>query len=94
MQKDAYDGCSNEDLILRDRLAAARTELANERTFLAYVRTAMTLLVTGIFLAKFFDHTLAVLAGWASAPLGGLVLLLGVWRYRKMKAALARLREK
>ena len=38
-------------LILRDHLAADRTVLANERTFLAYIRTTLTLFVAGYLLS-------------------------------------------
>ncbi|HDK81416.1 MAG TPA: DUF202 domain-containing protein [Nitrospirae bacterium] len=36
---------AHKDLFLRDHLAAQRTMLANERTYLAYIRTALTLFI-------------------------------------------------
>jgi putative membrane protein len=44
----------NQQLILRDVLAIDRTRLANERTLLAWVRTAVMLLVSGMTLLKLF----------------------------------------
>lgn len=38
----------NKDLILREKLAIQRTHLANQSTFLAFLRTALYLLVAGL----------------------------------------------
>ena len=38
----------NKDLILRERLAIQRTILANQTTFLAFLRTAMYFFVAGL----------------------------------------------
>ena|SRR6218665_469698 len=38
----------NKDLILREQLALQRTILANQSTFLAFLRTSMYFLVAGI----------------------------------------------
>lgn len=40
----------NKDLILRERLALQRTILANQSTFLAFLRTSMYFLVAGVSL--------------------------------------------
>jgi putative membrane protein len=40
----------NKDLILREKLALQRTHLANQTTFLAYLRTSMYFLVAGLSL--------------------------------------------
>ena len=56
-----------ENLILRDCLALERTNQANERTFLAYARTAVMALFTGISLFKLFPESMAMyIFGWAS----------------------------
>ena len=73
-------------LILRDHLAIDLTVLANERTFLAYIRTALTLFVVGASLIKFFDSLPATVIGWVFIPLGLIVLALGISRYRHMNA--------
>lgn len=38
----------NKDLILRERLAIQRTVLANQSTFLAFLRTSMYFLIAGL----------------------------------------------
>ena len=38
----------NKDLILRERLALQRTILANQTTFLAFLRTAMYFFIAGL----------------------------------------------
>lgn len=70
-----YARFANDDLSLRDLLAVDRTVVANERTFLGFIRTSLALLLTGASLIKFSDSQILHIAGWA---LGGLALpLLG-----------------
>ena len=38
----------NKDLILREKLAIERTVMANDRTFLSFVRTALYFAIAGI----------------------------------------------
>jgi putative membrane protein len=45
----------NKDLILRERLAIQRTHLANQTTFLAFLRTAMYFFVAGLSIDSFFS---------------------------------------
>lgn len=40
----------NKDLILREKLALQRTELANQSTLLAFIRTSLYFLVAGLSL--------------------------------------------
>jgi putative membrane protein len=78
-----------EDSGIRDRLALARTELANERTFLAYVRTALSLLAGGAVLLHFFAANIAItVSGWTLIVLGGLVLLFGLARFVRVRSRL------
>jgi len=72
-------------LPLRDRLAGQRTMLANDRTFLAAIRTAISLAAAGAVLLRFFEHPLAVLAGWALFPLGGAVFVYGLVIFLRMR---------
>ena len=46
------------DWIIRDYLAADRTDLAIDRTLLSYVRTGMTVVLVGISLIKLFQEKL------------------------------------
>lgn len=43
-------------LILRDHLALERTRLANERTFMAYIRSALYLVIGGLALIQIEGH--------------------------------------
>lgn len=71
---------------LRDQLAVDRTRLANERTLLAYIRTAFMLLVTGATALKLFSDTPhIVLTAWLFVGLGVLVGLCGAWRFLVMR---------
>lgn len=45
----------NKDLILREKLAIQRTHLANQTTFLAFLRTAMYFFVAGLSIDNFFS---------------------------------------
>lgn len=44
----------NKDLILREKLALQRTDLANQTTLLAFIRTAMYFLMAGLTLRNIF----------------------------------------
>jgi putative membrane protein len=77
-----------DKLILRDVLAADRTQLANERTLLSYLRTALTLFIAGVSFIRFFDSLLIEIIGWLFIPLGTWVSWIGTVRFRRMKQPL------
>lgn len=56
---------SPNDLILRDTLAIERTELANERTFYAAIRTALTFFIAGVTVIKFMTQPFLIFFGWS-----------------------------
>ena len=64
-----YSRYCEEELILRDHLAAERTVLANERTALAYLRTMLTFLIGGATFIQFFDLLLIEVLGYGIARL-------------------------
>ncbi|GMR24499.1 MAG: hypothetical protein BMS9Abin37_3051 [Acidobacteriota bacterium] len=82
---ELYLGMSSDQLILRDYLAAGRTDLANERTFLAYIRTALAVFAAGVTFVHFFDSIWLEILGWAIVPIGVAILVTGVVRYERMK---------
>lgn len=47
----------NKDLILRERLALQRTILANQSTFLAFMRTSMYFFIAGLSLESLLNMT-------------------------------------
>jgi putative membrane protein len=74
-----------ENWSITDVLAAYRTKLANERTVLAYGRTALTLFVAGVTFIQFFDSPIIEGIGWAFVPLGLITFAIGVFRYNREK---------
>lgn len=69
-----------------DKLAENRTQMANQRTFLSFVRTALMLFATGItFIKLFAADPLLLFAGWVLLPISAVVLALGLRLYLKMK---------
>lgn len=85
MPDSPYSEIPKDRLILRDQLAIDRTILANERTFLAYIRTALALIATGGAAMRFFDSTLLEALGWIFITLGIITVVIGRFRYRKVK---------
>ncbi|MDA8231839.1 MAG: DUF202 domain-containing protein [Magnetospirillum sp.] len=86
MRRLPYDNFKPHEFIVRDWLALDRTVLANERTFLAYGRTALGLILSGLTIVKLFNisHD-AVMSGWGFVALGLLVFVVGVRRFLKMQ---------
>ena len=87
-----YSRFDSEQMILRDHLAADRTTLANQNTFLAYIRTALTLFVAGVTFVRFFDMPLVEIIGWVFVPVGVATFLVGLIRYNSLRIALKALR--
>jgi len=54
----------------------ARTHLANERTFLAWLRTGLGLMVLGLGSAQFLDRESAIVPGVPTVSLFGVLLIL------------------
>jgi len=82
-----YADRQTRPLILRDVLAIDRTRLANERTLLSWLRTAVVMLVAGITLLKLFAgnwtvQVIGVVLIVSSVP----VALLGLRRYLRLRA--------
>ncbi|RNI32699.1 DUF202 domain-containing protein [Rufibacter immobilis] len=65
---------------IKDALAFERTSFANERTFLAYLRTSLSLIIAGVSLHQFFNTTASM---WLAAILIPLGLGIGIVGYRK-----------
>ena len=73
-----------EDSIL-NRLARNRTILANERTFLAYIRTSIMFGISGVTLIKLFNTEFyVVFLGFALLPIAVINFIVGFYRYRTM----------
>ena len=86
-----YSQYCEEELILRDHLAAERTVLANERTALAYLRTMLTFLIGGATFIQFFDSVIIEVLGWIFLPVSLVLGVFGLVKYLKVKRELAQI---
>ncbi len=75
----------NKDLILRERLALQRTILANQTTFLAFLRTSMYFFIAGLSLESLLkvDYSFAIEIFFFSSSF--VLFLIGVFNYFKHK---------
>ena len=86
-----YSQVCEDELILRDHLAAERTVLANERTALAYVRTMLTFVIGGATFIQFFDSLAIKLLGWAFIPAAFVVGIFGLAKCVKVRRVLGQI---
>ena len=73
-----------------DRSSRARDHLANERTYLAWLRTAATVMVLGLAVTKFVEPGDAKtdVAGAILVAVGGVGIVEGALRYRRVNREL------
>lgn len=64
-----------------DLLAAIRTDLANERTLLAYLRTGLALVIGAVTARQLLEDPVIRALGFAMGILGGVTLVLGIVRF-------------
>lgn len=67
---------------IRDQMAKQRTIFANERTLMAYLRTAMTISVGGFFAVKLSDDLYLEVLGGILIPIGVILGIYSFVRYR------------
>lgn len=82
----------HEEMILRDYLAVDRTILANEASFMSYIRTALTLIAVGCTLLKFFNAQYMHILGWTFLVIGALLAIHGARRYQHINEVLHRIK--
>ncbi len=75
--------CPTMGDVVENLASTARDHLANERTFLAWVRTALGLVGLGVVIERWVagGERLGLLAGLAFISFGGLSLIYAVGRY-------------
>lgn len=75
----------NKDLILRERLALQRTILANQSTFLAFLRTSMYFFIAGLSLESLLkvDHNFLIEMFFFISSF--VIFCIGVFNYFKHK---------
>lgn len=67
---------------IRDQMAIQRTIFANERTLMAYLRTAITIIAGGIAAIKLSGNTYMEIAGVALLFVGVILSAYSFYRYR------------
>ena len=67
---------------IRGQMAVQRTIFANERTLMAYLRTAITLIAGGIAAIKLSDHVYLEIAGVSLLFIGVTLTAYSFFRYR------------
>jgi putative membrane protein len=77
---------------LSDELAVERTKLAEERTYLAYIRTGFNLVLAGLFFVGYFQtNTAYVWIGYLTVLIGVVFVTYGFYYHEKTKAILNKL---
>ena len=66
-------------------MGIARTVLANERTLLAIIRTALGSFLGGAGLIKFFGHPVYEIVGIILMIVSAIILFFGIRKYRTIK---------
>lgn len=78
--------------ITHDRDAVVRLHLANQRTVLSYLRTALTFFVAGVSFIKFFDSLIVEILGWIFIPIGLATVAIGLYRYNVIRKKMLHVR--
>ena len=75
----------NKDLILREKLALQRTVLANQTTFLAFLRSSMYFLVAGLSINNVLLIENGLILQIVLFLVSGILLVYGVFNYFQHK---------
>ncbi|MCZ7602463.1 MAG: DUF202 domain-containing protein [Melioribacteraceae bacterium] len=81
--KDIFS--NKERIILRDYLALERTKLANERTFMAYLRTSLYMILGGIAFLQMEDFKEIIWVSYVTLGLSVVLLFVGLYRYLQIR---------
>lgn len=79
---------TESELIVRDYLARQRTQLANDRTLLSYIRTSLYFLVSGTALVKVEDLGNVKEFGYLFFAICVILLILGFYNFFKIRKRL------
>lgn len=71
----------NKDLILRENLALQRTILANQSTFLSFLRTSMYFLVAGLSVNNLLDMKSSTVISYVFYSISFALFVFGVVNY-------------
>lgn len=73
---------------ISDRLSMERTQLANERTLLSYMRTSMGFVLGGFSLIQFFQNQVFMWVGALFIPAGIILSIIGLKKFIDIRASL------
>lgn len=71
----------NKDLILREKLALQRTVLANQTTFLAFLRSSMYFLIAGLSISQLIEPPLSLVLTIVLLLTSAALLITGIITY-------------
>lgn len=78
----------NKDLILREELAIERTQMANDRTLLSFIRTSLYFAVAGLTVNDLLKLDYGLIAEWIFWLISLFLLAVGIRKYFLMKKKL------
>jgi putative membrane protein len=76
---------TNKDLILRERLAIDRTDMANDRTLLSFIRTALYFSIAGMTVNSLLQVNYGKWVEIVFWILSVLILVTGLIKFRQQK---------
>ncbi|MBN2892998.1 MAG: DUF202 domain-containing protein [Bacteroidales bacterium] len=79
---------TENELIIRDKLAIERTKLANERTFLAYFRTSVVFFGSGIGVLNIHFFNEIDYIGFFLVVIAPFLLTIGLYRALKVRKSI------
>lgn len=82
-----------EYLTRTDLLSIERTELANKRTLLAYIRTAFSLFLASLGIIEFFENQYLIYLGFIFIPVAIMFLIIGIIRFKQSESKIDRIIE-
>lgn len=71
----------NKDLILREKLALQRTTLANQSTFLSFLRTSMYFLIAGLSMKSILKLDNSIFFEFTFFAISFFILAIGIVNY-------------
>ncbi|MEC5166804.1 putative membrane protein [Flavobacterium sp. PL11] len=78
----------NKDLILREKLALQRTTLANQSTFLSFLRTSMYFLIAGLSVRNLLEIENALVIEISFFVISFIILLVGIYNFISHKKSI------
>ena len=83
----------NKDLILRENLALERTEMANDRTFLSFIRTSLYFAIAGMTINELINIKYGLLVQIVFYVLSGILLVTGIYKFLSQRKKLQNSRQ-